>query len=238
MFFEEPTAKEHLSRIVQRVSRNPTWHDDLMQEAVIHLWRIETENPGHTLSWYLQSCLFHLMNRLAAGRSTDSTKREHQRDLFTFDGDEFSPEGVGEGPVCSEVIGREIILVLKGALAPLDQVILSHLADGFACREIARKLGISHPAVIKHRKRIAALAIRLGIAPPDRNGNENGNANNNSVKSNTLNGSARLKRLRAVAPGSAAGKRPQPQGAGRRRRRNLPTRRILPNRLARVQAEK
>src|SRR5262249_17597815 len=140
MLFEEPTAKEHLSRIVQRVSRNPSWHDDLMQEGIIHLWRIETQQPGHTLSWYLQSCLFHLMNRLAAGRSTDSTKRQHQRDLFTFDGDENSREAMGEGPVCSEVIEREIVLVLKGALAPLDQKILGHLAEGFACREIARKL--------------------------------------------------------------------------------------------------
>jgi len=51
------------------------------------------------------------------------------------------------------------------ALPALDRAILAYLMAGFACREIARRLGISHPAVIKHRRAIAALAIQFGITP-------------------------------------------------------------------------
>ena len=171
MLFEEPSTKEHLSRIVQRVGRNPSWHDDLMQEAMIHLWCLESREPGHTLSWYLQSCLFHLKNHLSAGRSVDSVKRQHQSDSLSTDAEGGLFEVVGEDSIHSEVIGREIVVMLKESLTPLDQAILTHLAEGFGYREIARKLGISHPAVIKHRRGIAAVAVQLGIGPLSNNGN-------------------------------------------------------------------
>ena len=169
MLFEEPTAKEHLSRIVQRVSRNPSWHDDLMQEGIIHLWRIETQKPGHTLSWYLQSCLFHLMNRLGAGRSADSVKRQHCLDSLSAQGENFLPEIAGDSSVLSDVSAREIVMLLTHVLPPVDRTILACLVDGFCCREIARKLRISHPAVIKRRRGIAALASQFGIMPLAKN---------------------------------------------------------------------
>jgi len=101
-----------------------------MQEAMIHLWFIETREPGHTLSWYLQSCLFHLKNHLSAGRSVDSVKRPLQPDLLSADLDSAPFEVVGEDSIHSEVIGREIVVMLKKALDPLDQAILAHLAEG------------------------------------------------------------------------------------------------------------
>jgi len=170
MLFEEPTAKQSLSRIVQRVSRNPSWRDDLMQEAVIHLWRIETQKPGHTLSWYLQSCLFHLMNRLGAGRSADSVKRQHCLHSLSAQGENLLLEVAGDASVLSDVSAREILVLLTPVLARVDRTILAFLADGLGCREIARKLRISHPAVIKRRRGIAALASQFGIMPLAANG--------------------------------------------------------------------
>jgi DNA-directed RNA polymerase specialized sigma24 family protein len=138
-----------------------------MQEAMIHLWRLESREPGHTLSWYLQSCRFHLANALTAGRSADSTKRQNRLDSFSMHRDDLL-EVADHRSVLSDVSAREIVLLLMKALPALDRVILAHLAEGFGCREIARKLRISHPAVIKHRRGIAALAVQFGIAPsPD-----------------------------------------------------------------------
>jgi DNA-binding NarL/FixJ family response regulator len=45
--------------------------------------------------------------------------------------------------------------------------VLQWLSEGRGTREIAKRLGISHPMVIKHRRKIAALAQKLSIAEPE-----------------------------------------------------------------------
>ena len=69
MLIDDVRTRELLSRIVSRLSTNPTGRDDLMQEALVHLWLLEERRPGQRQSWYLQSCKFHLQNYIAAGRS-------------------------------------------------------------------------------------------------------------------------------------------------------------------------
>ena len=49
--------------------------DDLLQESLVHLWKVRCDNPGRTKSWYLQNCRFHVQHWLAAGCSLDSPKR-------------------------------------------------------------------------------------------------------------------------------------------------------------------
>src|SRR5438034_286985 len=90
MLFEQAETQKVLSRIVTQLSWHPAWHEDLMQEGMIHLWRSEDERPGQSPSWYLQSCQFHLRHHLARGRSVDSWKRQdHGMSLFLeIDGDE------------------------------------------------------------------------------------------------------------------------------------------------------
>ena len=46
-----------------------------MQEAMIHLWHQEEDEPGHTQSWYLQNCRHYLSNSLKRDHSIDSLLR-------------------------------------------------------------------------------------------------------------------------------------------------------------------
>src|SRR5260370_27860063 len=70
-----PSVKEPLLRIIGRITPNFALRQDLLQEALIHLWLTEARRPGQTKSWYLQSCKYHLLHYLASGRSVDSAKR-------------------------------------------------------------------------------------------------------------------------------------------------------------------
>src|SRR6478672_4836873 len=79
MNVNEPVTRDLLRRLVRTITANPVLWDDLLQEALIHLWTIEARRPGFTRSWYLQSCKSHLLHYLAAGRSIDSMKRREGR---------------------------------------------------------------------------------------------------------------------------------------------------------------
>src|SRR5678816_4070505 len=67
--------KDALHAIVSSLTNNTALREDLMQDALLHLWQVQLQKPHRTRSWYLQSCRFQLGHRLAAGRSVDSLKR-------------------------------------------------------------------------------------------------------------------------------------------------------------------
>src|SRR5438093_208661 len=75
MHLDEPSMKDSLLRMIGRITPNFALRQDLLQEALIHLWLMETRRPGQTRSWYLQSVKFHLQHCLSSGRSVDSIKR-------------------------------------------------------------------------------------------------------------------------------------------------------------------
>src|SRR6266516_4853573 len=165
MWALEPTTTNRLGSLVNAMTRDPFLREDLMQEALCHFWNMERTRPGQTVSWYLQSCSFHLRHCLASGRSVDSSKR---RGLQIELPEEEDPWDLLEGPaveipVLAQVETREIIDLLSRYLAPREQAILECLRQGLGPREIGRRLKLSHPTVIKCRRKMAALAIRLGI---------------------------------------------------------------------------
>ncbi len=172
MLIDDARTRELLARIVYRLSSDPAVREDLMQEALVHLWLLEERRPGQRQSWYLQSCKFHLQNYLSAGRSVDSPKRRAGK--TAYDDDEVDAlsrnESDGENAVFAQVSARDIFSLLCGRLTPFEQAILNHLAEGLGAREIAERMDVTHPTVIKYRRRIAALAIRLGIPPLPKHG--------------------------------------------------------------------
>src|SRR5690242_7847718 len=85
MLIEDGSVCEALRQIAAGFARDPTQRDDLMQECLINLWRIERDKPGRTRSWYLQNCRFHLQHYATLGRSLDSPKRASQDKRLTFD---------------------------------------------------------------------------------------------------------------------------------------------------------
>jgi DNA-directed RNA polymerase specialized sigma24 family protein len=143
--------------------------EDLTQEAFIHLWMREQQRPDQPQSWYFQSCRFFLQNYLRNGRSVHSN-RHHQTLCSTIDGSSAGEPLSGDS-VPAQVSAREIISLLAMWLTPLERQLLNCLAEGFGLREIAARLKLSHTSVIRCRRRIAALAVKLGIEPlPNANG--------------------------------------------------------------------
>jgi DNA-directed RNA polymerase specialized sigma24 family protein len=168
MLIDDVRMRDLLSRIACRLTGDAALRQDLMQEALVHLWLLEARKPRQSRSWYLQSCKFHLQNYLVAGRSVDSLKRKRAQFCVSGDGaelDEKYPASDHDGAAFAVISARDILDLLCGRLTPFEQAVLYRLAEGRGAREIACDLKVSHPTIIKHRRKIAALAIRLGIAP-------------------------------------------------------------------------
>lgn len=157
---------DSLRRLVNKLTTDPFAREDLLQEAVVHFWKMEKARPDQTLSWYLQSCAYHLRHLLAGGRSLDSPKRQSMRVHLPQEEELPTEAGVdaSEVNVVSEVQAHEIMQQLSRRLSSREQIILNHLADGLGAREIAGRMQVSHPVTIRGRRKIADLAIRLGIS--------------------------------------------------------------------------
>src|ERR1051326_3923486 len=170
MLIDDLETLEQLGKIVVRLTNNPALRDDLMQEALIHLWQVQEQTPGQTKNWYVQNCRFHLLHYLALGRSVDSPKRRASQ-VLPCEGEEEQDDWLdrfrgGTNNVLQDVSARDILNSLSKLLSSRQISILEWLAEGLGTREIAKRLGISHPMVIKHRRKIAAFAKKLSIDPP------------------------------------------------------------------------
>ena len=162
---EDYFLQESLRRIVAGVTRNPALQEDLVQESLVHLWKVEREKPGQSKSWYLQSCRFHLQHWLASGRSLDSPKRAQTDKRIVLDENDSEaalPEYHTNGEVFEVVSFRDVVSTLAEHLKPRQQIVLCALAGGFSVSEIVSRFGISRPTVLKDRRKIAALTVKLG----------------------------------------------------------------------------
>ena len=121
MFVDELPTRDALVRMVRRMTANLALREDLLQEALIHLWLTESRRPNQTKSWYLQSCKYHLLHYLASGRSIDSGKRRASQIVNGQDWDDRDgfPEEIDSGnSVLTWVSARDIISLLSPQLLP------------------------------------------------------------------------------------------------------------------------
>ncbi len=169
MLINDLQTLEQLGKIVIRLTSNPALRDDLMQEALVHLWQVQEQHPGQTKNWYLQNCRFHMLHFLALGRSVDSPKRRASQ-VHPSENDENPDDWLdrfqGSDCVLQDVSARDILSSLSKLLSRREICVLQWLAEGLGAREIAKRLGISHPMVIKHRRKIATLAKKLALDHP------------------------------------------------------------------------
>jgi DNA-directed RNA polymerase specialized sigma24 family protein len=169
MLIEDTTFCELLRRIIAQFTADRVLQDDLMQECLIRIWRLENEEPGRTRSWYLQNCRFHVQHWLASGRSVDSLKRNNGANRATIDAvsDQSPVDGYHTNGEFFEVISaNDLVATLAGFLTPHESALLGGLAEGLVLQDIALKLNLSYPTALKYRRKIAALLIKLGISPP------------------------------------------------------------------------
>ena len=168
MLIEDAKIIESLWRIVSRLAGDSAMQKDLMQEALVRLWRLENEKPGRTRSWYLQNCRFHLQHWLALGRSLDSLKRANGDNRVVIDTVAYEEPLEGydtNGELFDLVCAKDFVSTLSRHLKPRESAVLGRLADGMVLHDVALQLNLSYPTVLKYRRKIASLAIKLGIAP-------------------------------------------------------------------------
>jgi DNA-directed RNA polymerase specialized sigma24 family protein len=157
---------QFLRQICARFTSDVDLQADLMQECLIHLWRMELAKPNQTRSWYLQSCRFQVQHWLAAGRSLDNPRRSNGEGRISIDGDSEHP-ALGEhhtnGELFETVCFEDTVSTLAGHLGQRQRKVLNGLADGRTLSEIASQAKLSYPTVLKYRRAIADLSTKLGI---------------------------------------------------------------------------
>jgi DNA-directed RNA polymerase specialized sigma24 family protein len=163
MLVQDEGVREVLRRVVCSVSGETTLQDDLMQEALIHLWKMETTKPRRTLSWYLQSCWFHLHHWLAAGRSVDSPKRSIAENRLPID-ESLTPDLDTNGEAFDRVCFDDLLLTLRNLVPHREIPVLDGLAHGLGLREICTVAHLSYPTALKYRRHLAAIVGTLDHA--------------------------------------------------------------------------
>jgi DNA-directed RNA polymerase specialized sigma24 family protein len=169
LLLEDNEVVASLERIVNRLTIDPNSRQDLLQECLLCLWRAENQTPGHTVSWYLQGCRFHVQHWLAMGRSLDSPKRAGAGRRITIAGDEEEAalaDHHDNGELIDRVCVRDLIVALAKKLKPTERSVLDGLAAGLTLQEVASATRLSYPTVLKYRRKIAALAVKLDFAAP------------------------------------------------------------------------
>jgi len=164
-----PAVRKALLRMVIALEENFHDREDLLQEAIVCFLSREQQYPGQRRRWYLQSVNFYLHHLRTSGRSLDSPKRRGAQAAFADGRDGWDQWrdilDIDEG-IMSAVNAHDIFFLLVDRLEPIDRTILSALVDGLGVQDIAKQLKTSHQSVKRHRERIAALAIKLGVVPP------------------------------------------------------------------------
>ncbi len=166
-FVTENKIVRQLRGIASKLTADGELQKDLMQEMFVHLVQVQSAEAGQTPSWYMKSCEFHARNYLKLGRSIDSIKRARNGVPYdetpSDDGGHASngtrpAHSVGQIEIQGEIITNDIVNLIVPRLSDKQQQILFLLLKGCGVRETAREIGITHPAVIKHRKKIARVA--------------------------------------------------------------------------------
>jgi len=153
------TMVRRLSPTLRRITRrlNPSspliGEQDLFQEALIQMWIRFTagELDDKTDSYILQGCYFHLKNYLrknperTAIVSVSSIMEENGLEEIVFTDDNACGEYL-EGTLQAEAM-------LSGMTRKEKEVLFLCL-EGMTTREIGKRLGVSHVAVVKIRNRM------------------------------------------------------------------------------------
>lgn len=165
MFIDDQRIRDLLLRIVARVEKEPSAQEDLLQEGLMHLWQMEERCPGQRPSWYLQGFYHHIRNCARRGRSLDAQKHRHAgiNGIGVTEAiEEQQPEPGADEMVFQQASANDIMAQLADRLHTREVTVLLLLNDGFSLREAAARLNVSHTAIEKRRRKIAATPAETG----------------------------------------------------------------------------
>ncbi len=149
-----------LRRIAYRLSRQYREFtcDDLLQEALIHLWKEFAERKlfDKTDSYILQGCYFCLKNYI---RTASQRMKLVPLEYSAPGDDEPGQESVVEMPLKGSDSHREAVhcsliieAIRNNGLTSREKEVFLYALEGLTTREIGSRLGISHVRVVKLRQ--------------------------------------------------------------------------------------
>lgn len=162
MHFKE--LQNNLSPVIKRIAyklngRYRTFsHDDLFQEALMHLWGNFTAGKlkDKTESYILQGCYFHLKNYIRKVNekpdlSLDGMNLSGSEDAWLKD---FIVDKHQQDT--RELLDTKLLAdnIQNNGFDPREKQILMLLKDGQTMRDIGKSIGVSHVSVVKIIKKI------------------------------------------------------------------------------------
>jgi len=140
-------------------------HADLYQEAIIHLWSdfLKGKLSDKTDSYILQGCYFHLKNYIrkvnersgivsidaALGADDNNTIEDVLGEYWSCDD-------------CREELNNKLLAqsIRNNGFSPREKMLLEYFSRGLTTRDIGKRLGVSHVAVLKMMARIRQKSLQ------------------------------------------------------------------------------
>jgi len=167
MSFEELNKK--LSPTIKRIAWRLNGHyrsfnhDDLYQEATIHLWNsfLSGKLDDKTDSYVLQGCYFHLKNYI---RKVNERSNVVSINTASSMDENVTVENIlGEYWACQDCRGQLhnkflVQSILNNGFNPREKRLLEYYSQGLTTRDIGKRMGISHVSVVKMMQKIRIKA--------------------------------------------------------------------------------
>jgi len=134
-------------------------HDDLYQEALIHLWSnfLKGKLSDKTDSYILQGCYFHLKNYI---RKVNERSGIVSIDAaLSVDNNATVEDVLGaywSCEDCRDELHNKLLAqsIRNNGFSPREKMLLECFSQGLTTRDIGKRLGVSHVAVLKMMKRV------------------------------------------------------------------------------------
>lgn len=167
MSFEELHQK--LSPTIKRIAYRLNGHyrsfnhDDLYQEATIHLWSnfLKDKLNDKTDSYILQGCYFHLKNYI---RKVNERSNIVSIDAVLSTNEEATVEDLlgkyWACPDCREQLHNKFLAqsIQNNGFNPKEKRLLTYFSQGLTTRDIGKRMGVSHVSVVKLMQKIRVKA--------------------------------------------------------------------------------
>ncbi len=129
-------------------------HDDLYQEATIHLWSdfLKGKLADKTDSYILQGCYFHLKNYI---RKVNERSNIVSIDAVLAANEEATVEDIlGRYlacPDCRQDVHNKLLAqsIQNNGFSRKEKEVLRYCSQGLTTRDIGKHLGLSHVSVVK-----------------------------------------------------------------------------------------
>lgn len=134
-------------------------HDDLYQEATIHLWSnfLKGKLSDKTDSYILQGCYFHLKNYI---RKVNERSNVISIDAALSANVEATIDDVlgkyWSSDDCRFDLHNKFLAqsIQNNGFNPKEKKLLTYLSQGLTTRDIGKRLGVSHVSVVKVIKKM------------------------------------------------------------------------------------